>query len=222
MKLRAMVDALLKTVYPPRCAFCGGQMTAGEICCGTCRETVLPHPVVRQLKLSSGKNLQCYGFYDYIDSVRYAIHDLKFHDRKEIGTMLGTLLAAESKVHALVQTADYVAAVPISRKRRAARGYNQSELIARALAQQCGGTYAEVLEKHVHNLEQSALTRQERLENVIGVYRITNRVNLCGKSILLVDDIVTTGATLCACAEVLYQAGVAQVTAIAFAHAQLS
>lgn len=224
MKLRALVDTFLQAVYPPRCVFCGGPLESGAICCHHCRETVKPHPQVRQFVLSDGTPLQCYTLYNYDDPVRCAIHDLKFHDRKEVGASLGLLMAADPKARNLAHTAECLVPVPISRKRRAERGYNQSELIAKTLTEQCGVDClsTEVLEKFIHNEEQSALGLLERKENAAGVYRLRKTADVRGKFVLLLDDVVTTGSTLCACAEALYEAGAALVMAAAFASATLS
>ena len=222
MKLKAMVDVLLKAVYPPRCVFCGEQLAIGEICCAACRRTERPCPITQRFHLPDGNLLRCYALYSYTDAARRAMHDLKFRDRKEVGAALGALMAEDTSLCRLVRSADCVTAVPISRRRMAVRGYNQSELIARELARQCGTIYEDVLEKHIHNAAQSTLGREERLENVDGVYRLRKTADLRGKSVVLADDIVTTGATLCACAAVLYQAGAARVLAVTFAHAELS
>ncbi len=221
MKLKAMADALLQALYPPRCPFCGETLPLGETCCDACRQAVRPAPVTRWIPLQQGDALRCEALYPYQDAVRNAVLNLKFNNQPEHGAMIGCLMADHPAIRSLARAADYVTAVPVSRKRRRERGYNQSELIARELAARCGVPYLAALEKHRHNAEQSTLNRQQRLENVIGVYRAAHTAELQGKSILLVDDIVTTGATLASCAQTLYQAGIRQAAAATFAHAEL-
>ena len=181
-----------------------------------------PHLSAGEINLSASFSLPYISLYDYEEAVKYAVHSMKFHDRKENGAIMGKLLGENEEICRFLWGADCIAAVPISRKRKADRGYNQSKLIAKTLAEHCHLPYENLLEKHVDNEEQSVLPRKERLENVIGVYRKIKKADVRGKTVALVDDIITTGATINACAEVLYQAGAGRVIAVAFAHSKLS
>lgn len=222
MKLKAMVDALLKSVYPPDCLFCGAPIEPGYFCCIKCEKAVRPYLSAGKIALSEAFTLPYCSLYNYDDPVKYAIHSMKFHDRKENGEVMGKLMAENEEICRFLWGADCITAVPISRKRKADRGYNQSELIARTLAEHCHLPYENLLEKHIDNEEQSSLPRNQRLENVIGVYRKLRKSEAKGKNIVLVDDIITTGATLYACASVLYEAGAKCVFAVTFAHSKLS
>lgn len=222
MKLKAMIDALLQSIYPPDCIFCGAPIEAGYFCCVKCGRTVKPHLSSGKIALSEEFTLPYCSLYNYDEPVKYAIHNMKFHDRKENGEIMGKLLAEHDAVRQFLWGADCITAVPISRKRKADRGYNQSELIAGTLASCCEIPCEALLEKHIDNEEQSSLSREERLENVIGVYRKLRKSDVNGKNIVLVDDIITTGATLYACAAVLYEAGAKRVSAVTFAHSKLS
>lgn len=222
MKLKTMVDALLNSIYPPDCIFCGASIPQDVYCCSNCAETVKPNLSKGEIRLSQEFALPYCALYDYDVPVKYAVHSLKFHDRKSNGAIMGVLLAESDAIRNFLREADCITAVPISRKRRANRGYNQAELIAKPLAERCNLPYENLLEKHVDNGDQSTLTRQERLENVVGVYRKARKADIANKSIVLVDDIITTGATLYACAAVLYEAGAKAVSAVTFAHSKLS
>ena len=222
MKLKAAFNALLQTVYPPNCIFCGEQISVGSVCCADCQKTVQSHPDNRQIVLSDGKLLRCRGLYLYADQVRKAVVQLKFSDRKAYGAAFGKLMAEDTEIREMVQKADLITAVPLSKKRMRERGYSQSALIAQELSRLSNKPYQELVEKHIHNREQSNLKREERMQNVIGVYRVLPKTKLHGETILLVDDVVTTGATLGACAAELYRGGAGLVLAAAFAHTEIT
>lgn len=106
---------------------------------------------------------------------------------------------------------DTIIPVPISKKRKKERGYNQSLLIAKELVKQVNkekkilSLCADALEKVKNIVPQSTLDKENRLQNVQGVYQLKNKEQLEGKKILLIDDIYTTGSTVKECAKVLQQ-----------------
>jgi predicted amidophosphoribosyltransferase len=102
--------------------------------------------------------------------------------------------------------------VPVSRLRRFRRGYDQVELLARAVGKELGIKPARLLKKIRHNPPQSGISGDaERRANVLGVYRLVKGVEVADKRILLLDDVITTGATAGECARVLLTAGASQV-----------
>ena len=104
---------------------------------------------------------------------------------------------------------DIIIVVPVSRKRRNERGYNQSELIARAISKTLGIPIVKnVLVKIKNTVPQSSLNKVQRAENANGVYSAKNHTKLRNKKILLIDDIYTTGSTLNECANALIQKGI--------------
>ncbi len=111
---------------------------------------------------------------------------------------------------------DFIIAVPISKERRRERGYNQTDLIAEDFAHITGTQLKkDILMKTKHNQRQSELSTKERLANVRGVYRIDDDFKVDKKSILLIDDIYTTGSTVNECAKILKQAGAKRVHVLA-------
>ncbi len=105
-----------------------------------------------------------------------------------------------------------VVSVPISDERRKERGYNQSELIAKHIAQELRLDYVgECIRKVKHNTEQAKLKGNEREQNVIGVYKVVDKTAVKGKRVLVVDDVLTTGATMSEVCKMLYKAGASQV-----------
>ena len=108
----------------------------------------------------------------------------------------------------------------MTRRALAERGYNQAEEIARKVAKQFGRPCEKLLQKTKENQPQHNLTTpQKRIENVRGVYAPAKRAQIAGKKILLVDDVITTGATMLSCANELYKAGAKEVICVAAAKA---
>ena len=142
----------------------------------------------------------------------------KFHDVKYMGACFAEILTLKIKKYNL--NADIIIEVPISRERFRERGYNQSAIIARRVSKITGIIYGkDVLIKTKNNLRQSELSIQERKENVKDVYSIKNIELIKGKSVILIDDILTTGATLNECAKVLKENGAKEVIALAVMYA---
>jgi ComF family protein len=110
-----------------------------------------------------------------------------------------------------------VVPVPLHVRRERWRGFNQSEVAATALAEALELTVQSALERTVHTKVQKDLHRQQRLENVRGVFRVTDKAAVARKQILLVDDVTTTGATLREATNALMSAGAAEVWCIAIA-----
>ena len=116
---------------------------------------------------------------------------------------------------------DIIGAVPIHKKRKDERGYNQSELIAKELAKSIPNLeYKKILTKTKNNKRQSELNKEERIQNVKDVYEIQNKPIIKNKKIVLFDDIYTTGNTVNECSRVLKENGAKEVLAITLASGQ--
>jgi len=133
------------------------------------------------------------------------LHDLKYRGNIRVGLYLGRLLGQELK-HTLFSECDMLVPVPLHRKRLTQRGYNQSEIIARGVSEVTGIPVTTHLLRRAGNTgSQTSMTRQERFENIssaFSLYRTSPDLN--GKKILIIDDVITTGATLEACSQVLF------------------
>jgi ComF family protein len=150
-------------------------------------------------------------------ALRHAVHALKYEGLRVLSEPLGTLLAACWQAQGI--TVDLVLPVPLSRARERERGYNQSALLARAMAGQlalpCPGR---LLVRQRNTRSQVGLSAQERWDNVWGAFAC-HSAELGGQRVLLVDDVLTTGATLQACAAALRQAGASEVWALTLTRA---
>ncbi len=215
MSLKKILLFCLELLFPPRCVFCGRVIAPGTKICRACAETITPVNTFRCMNLpGTGQNIPCGILYPYEGPIRDSIIRFKFYGEKENSDFYAEQLAKLIQSHAPVP--DLVTAVPISSQRKKKRGYNQSELIARKTAETLGLPYAECLKKIHDNREQHLLPRSERIRNVRGVYRAVEE-EAKGKKILLIDDIITTGSTLCECCRELLRGGAKTVVCAAVA-----
>lgn len=148
-----------------------------------------------------------------------AIQRLKFGDRSDLARPLGELLRRLALERAL--EADVLVPVPLHPRRLAARGYNQSALLARRLAKTLDAQVDTAsLVRRADGRAQLALSRSERQANLVGAFAVTDPRALFGRRVALVDDVVTTGATAAACADALLAAGASRVTVVALARTE--
>jgi ComF family protein len=135
---------------------------------------------------------------------RVLLHDLKYRDNRRAGFYLGRLLGLAVK-QAFLSDCDLLIPVPLHRKKLNQRGYNQSELIARGVSEVTGiplGSH--LIRRTRHQRSQTQMSRQERFENMASAFALCeDPPDLNGRKILIIDDVVTTGATLEACSQVL-------------------
>jgi ComF family protein len=146
--------------------------------------------------------------------LRRAIHDLKYHGEWARGDDLGNLIAAAA---ADLPRCDVVMPTPLHPSRLRLRGFNQSRLLAEPVARSLGLPLREGLVRTRRTGAQVHLAAEARLENVAGAFVVVPGTSLDGATVLLIDDVVTTGATLGACADALVAAGAAQVVAATLA-----
>ena len=206
-------ERLLDLLYPPKCAFCRKLVTDGRMLCPDC-EKALPVPEKeKQSKKISGLAV-CLSPLYYTGDVRQSLHRYKFQGAAAYYRIYAELMAACVREHGL--TADLVTWVPLSRKRLRRRGYDQARLLAEEVAGRLGLPGEQTLEKIRNNPAQSGTAgAEERQKNVLGVYRAVT--SFAGEHVLLVDDIVTTGATLSEAAKELLNAGAEQVSGLTLA-----
>lgn len=215
MKLTAYILSLL---FPERCALCRKPLGKEQTdLCGDCRCNG-PEYSQRNLNLQFVDSFTAVWYYK--EKVRDSLHRYKFGRQRHLAGCYGRMLAMK-----LLQTNpegfDLITWVPISPLRKLTRGFDQDELLARIIARELGIPCGRVLKKVRNNPPQSGLSGySQRRANVLGVYRLAGEEIVAGKRILLVDDILTTGATASECARMLLTAGAKEVhcAAVASAH----
>lgn len=214
----AFGDRLLALLFPERCLFCRKPVDAGQCFCSACKKKAPIAPLTRRLEAAvpGGAGFPCRSPLSYRREVVEAIRRFKFQGKKSLAKPLARLMAQAAD---FPEQPELIAFVPLSKNHRRERGYNQSEALAEELGKLLGIPVKSVLEKVGENKTQHLLSAKERRRNVRNVYRASAEVR--GKKILLVDDIVTTGATLRECAGQLYRAGAQRVFALCAADAEL-
>ena len=211
--MKHLKEELLNLLYPPKCAFCRRLVRDGRMLCPDCAQK-LPAPTKEMQRQEISNLALCLSPLYYTGDVRQSLHRYKFRGAAAYYRVYAELMTACLREHAV--TADLVTWVPLSRKRLRKRGYDQARLLAEEVARLTGLPCEQTLEKPIHNPAQSGTrSAEERRKNVQGVYRAVT--SFCGEQVLLVDDIVTTGATLSAAAEVLLNAGAEQVAGLTLA-----
>lgn len=211
-------EQLLNLLFPPKCPFCRRILDSPGVC-DTCRKE-LPWTEEHEAVREGTDSLRCAAPLWYEGKVREAILRLKFYGAAATAETLGALMAQCAAEH-LSGEFDLITWVPVSRKRRWKRGYDQAELLARAVCRVWGVKPVALLCKTMNNPAQSGLKEDAaRRANVLGVYEMRPGAEVSGRRVLLIDDVCTTGATLTECSKVLREAGADAVVCACVAHAR--
>ena len=153
--------------------------------------------------------------------VQKMLHQLKYNHHPEIGIKLGKVFGHELKLSGLHEAFDLIIPVPLHVTRKRKRGYNQSAKFAEGLGYSLGVPWNETISVRKQSTKtQTNKSKLERWENVKDVFSMTKIASVEGKRILLVDDVITTGATLEACGSHLVSSGCAQISVACIAEAQ--
>ena len=215
------IDVLLDLLFPPKCPFCHQLLKEGEaFFCAACQKG-LPWSAGPQgqqdLEFLSG----CVSPLFYREAVPDGVHRFKFGNRPGYANAFGLLMAQSVRDAWPGATFDAVTWVPLSRRRRRKRGYDQAELLAKEISARLVLPLLPTLVKKRHTPAQSIQAADSaRKANVLGAYEAVKTADLAGKVLLLCDDVVTTGSTLSECARILRSAGAAKVYAVTLARAR--
>ena len=177
-----------------------------------CPNSAIDKPSATPIQLASYPFV-CYSFYPYDDPVKKRIHAMKFHFQRWIANKMGDEMCAIASVVEF----DLITWVPLHYARFLTRGYNPSHYIAKRIARFSGKPLCRLIVRTRHTKAQSTLTLTQRRVNPVGAFAPVPDAAISGKRILLVDDVVTVGATLNECVKVLYGLGASSVTAVTFA-----
>jgi len=187
----------LKLIQPPICAGCGGGIDGVlELCVKCMREELRPWSKALSLFELSG-----YG--------QELVQGFKYNNRPELARALGGMIS--ELFDAELDRAGWLVPVPLHWSRYCSRGYNQSRLICRIIAEQTGITMKDLLVRRRRTKQQAKLSREQRKLNLTNAFLVKRGVNCKNRTILLFDDVITTGATLTAAANVLLDAGASNV-----------
>lgn len=213
-----MLVDFFNLIYPRLCSACSQPLLKNEeLLCIKCQYS-LPktnfhnHKENDVSKLFWGRipieTAAAYYRFSKKSKVQHLLHQLKYKDNKEIGRLVGKLYGYELKTSPHFQEIDVIIPVPLHPKKLKIRGYNQSEWIAKGLSESMKTPLNNTdLYRTEHSQSQTKKGRYNRWENVGSIFAVKNENELKGKSIMLVDDVITTGATIEACATPLQQLG---------------
>jgi len=221
--------AALELLFPSGCASCDEPVVDGHAFCSLCSETLVPvdDPCPRCATPRGGVSVcrvclrepmpfsEARSAYAYGGAVADALRLLKFSARTDLGVPLGRLLAPLVAECASRLEAPIVVPVPLSRRRLARRGYNQAALIALAATRH---VRTELLFRVRDTPSQIGLSAAQRREALRGAFSAVPRV-FAGRDVIVIDDVMTTGATLAACANALHAEGARRIVALTVARA---
>lgn len=203
----ALINDFLSLIYPRHCEACGNNLFGHEsLICNHCHIT-LPKSNYHLdmdnslMKTLAGRVPLVYGLSFYLfeksGKVQKLLHAIKYQDQKELAEHLGKMYASDLVAAKCLKDVDVVIPIPLHKHKLKARGYNQSEWYAKGIAAHMDKELS--LDSLVRVIETSTQTKRkkyERWENVDGIFELNNNSQLENKHILLVDDVVTTGATI--------------------------
>lgn len=206
-----LLDKIIKLIYPDRCPYCNKVIKEREVACKRCLKTFPKSIITRYCKGS----YICYSPFIYRKKFAKAIKQLKFKRRRQHAEKLAYPLAKVVKEKYKDIAFDLITCVPMHKNRLKKRGYNHAEVLAKELSSVLCIPYKDLIKKIKDNKEQHKCTREERYTNVKDVYKAIDYKLIKEKTILVVDDIITSGNTLGECCKTLRKSGGKKICCVA-------
>lgn len=219
----SFIERIIRLVYPVKCMVCEAILKEeSPVClCEPCRKDLKRYGkgFFRSAELSPIDGL--FAAFYYSGGMETAIQSFKFRNQPRLSGTISRLLYEELEKQSMTPEFDFIIPVPMHPRKKRQRGYNQSELIARQLGEYLNKEVrTDILKKTVYTHPQSRLKKKDRINNLEGAFSVSQDVFVEGKSVLLVDDVLTTGTTLKTCAEILKEKGVSIIYGIVIAIAE--
>jgi ComF family protein len=222
MNFRTIFESCLDFLYPPSCVACERLLGGGDrhICSACWSQVVLAidHPELADealAKMGADVDAVVSAFvFQKTGPLQALLHALKYGSADQIGIWLGERMAGSVGTH--LPPIDLITAVPLHRAKERERGYNQAAMVAKGFALRTGSSFVpELLRRTRHTPTQTKLSIEQRRVNVAGAFEIAEQHAglIEGTTVLVVDDVITTGATIAACAQALRRAGAVRVIA---------
>ena len=232
MKPISFWHRVLDLISPRLCVVCGQRLTVSEeIICSKCNlhlprtgfqqdpyENEMAKLFWHQIPIERATAL---FYYEAHSETANILYELKYKSHPEIGEVMGRLVAKELQPSGFFDGIDGIVPIPLAKKRQRQRGYNQSLEIARGISEITNlPIYNKVVMRIVFEGSQTNKGRWERNENVEKVFEMTDETAIHGKHLLIIDDVVTTGATVIACAKELCKAGNVKISVLSLGFAK--
>ncbi|MBO4778832.1 MAG: ComF family protein [Bacteroidales bacterium] len=222
---------LLQLFFPETCEVCGNALRYGEHL--LCTDCLLDIPQiylhnkernpVEKMFAGQVQFERATAFFNYQKHTNYAhlIHKLKYQGRDDIGILLGEMFGVKLQESGFLDDIDAIVPIPLHPKRQRKRGYNQSQKIAEGISNITKTPIiADAIIRKIYTNTQTRKNKEERAENVQGIFEVINDKAFENKHILILDDVITTGATCISCAEMILQNS--NVKSISFASVALA
>jgi len=212
--LGSFATGVLDFIYPPFCTVCESRLQQTEkLVCDECWEQ-LPEIVSASGDESFPGVDRLLSGWEYTETFQQIVHEMKFFRKKSLAIRMAEEMSRLVSSDFELSQCDFLIPVPLHRIKYRERGFNQSLLLARRISAAAGIPVNSNLKRVKMTKPQSRLGSEERRKNVQGAFVVSQPEQFLGKSVVLVDDVVTTGSTLCACADVLRQTGAKAVFAV--------
>jgi len=232
------IKGFVNLIYPRSCAVCKKSLGSSEECavCAPCVSRITTHPkpycrlcgktvpdrggLCADCRRQNPSFAMARSACLYEGALKELIHLFKYNNRRSLAGLFSRYMIDFLKDdHALTEGAGLITFVPLQRKRRCERGFNQSRLLASNIAAAVGLGLADCLDKKKATRNQNELPRSDRLQNVKGAFRVRSgrEALIQDQAILLIDDVMTTGSTLDECSRVLLDAGAKEVRCLTLA-----
>ena len=216
--LKGCIGFVIELIYPMHCVICGTK--ADDYICPDCRENVhiIPPEYQQGFRPFRGeKNVShMHVAFDYDADTRALIHSFKYRRNEFLAPTVSSLMNRAIPNILFLEECDLIIPVPLHPYDLKRRGFNQSELLARSVAEETKiPMAADVLVKTKITPHQASLTTEERYKNLEGAFAVTEPEKINGLTVLLIDDVATTGTTMNECAKALLAAGAKRVNGFA-------
>lgn len=209
MNAKTAVKSIIKHLFPETCAGCNNRLSHENLLCTDCMYDL---PITDHHKIADNNFIYHFlgrvkiekggAYLNFLKegAVQELIHKLKYGGKLFIGVFLGKMAAELIENVDYLDDIDLIIPVPLHKRKESIRGYNQCEAFAKGLSEYSNIPYSvDILLKVKHTESQTAKSRIDRIKNVEKSFFVSNKIDLNDRHILLVDDVVTTGATLEAC-----------------------
>ena len=229
MNLKNFLSDFTDLIFPRCCEACGCSLVGNEATiCTSCIISLpriqpdgLQQDVIRYKFVNVPEVTLTHSFLLFTKKgkVQRLLHALKYKGDKEVGLLLGFMFGQEMMAAGMLPDAELILSVPLHKKKQKIRGYNQSDMLAEGFSNATGIRWsATVLQRIKHTATQTGKSKIARRENVKGVFAVKGKKKK--KSVIIIDDVLTTGATLEECVQTLKQAGCESFTILTIALAE--